>query len=165
VPITDDIIESCWRTIGALNEIGIRRLQRSSGKAQEELMTFLIAWNSDQRREVVELALYLGLVIVEAFSRTVAVRRVSEEDILRLLSTNQKLIAGLPESLEEGVALLTSPEYVSEPAIMRYILSALAEASDDPEDSVELSDDEFWHLVLVLKTCSDALHEASAPKT
>src|SRR5262249_49474755 len=112
-------------------------------------MTFLIAWNSDQRREVVELALYLGLVIVDAFSRTVAVRRVSEEDILRLLSTNQKLIAGLPESLEEGVALLTSPEYVSEPAIMRYILSALAEASDDPEDSVELSDDEFWHLVLV----------------
>lgn len=163
VPVSEDIIETCWRTIGALDESGIRRLQRSSGKAQEELMAFLIAWNSRQRREVVELALYLGLVILDAFRRVPArrIQRVTEESILRLVRQNEKLIAGLPESLDEGVTILTSAESVSEPAIMKYILSALAEVSDDADDSVELTDDEFWHLVVVLKTFSDALHNAS----
>jgi hypothetical protein len=44
---------------------------------------------------------------------------------------------------------------------MTYILRALAEVSDDAEDPVQLSDDEFWHLVVVLKTFTDALHDAS----
>lgn len=53
------------------------------------------------------------------------------------------------------------PEIVSEPAIMEYILSALAEVPEDPDEMLDLSDEEFWHLVLVLKTFTDALHEAS----
>lgn len=126
-------------------------------------MAFLIAWNSEQRSEVLGLGLYLALVILESFRRGPVrkIKRVKERRILRLLRENQDLIAGLPDSPEEGSATLMDPEVVSEPAIMEYIVSALAEAPEDPDEVLNLSDDEFWHLVLVLKTFTDALHEAS----
>lgn len=161
--IPADVIETTWRSIGALDETGILRLQKGSGKFQEELMAFLIVWNSKQRREVAELAIYMGLVILEAFRRGPAkkIRRVTESRILRLLHENEALIAGLPDSAEEAAPMLVDPELVPEPAIVAYVISALAEVSEDPEEPVDLTVDEFWHLLLVLKTFADALHESS----
>jgi hypothetical protein len=161
--IPEHVIDATWRSVGALEPGTLRRIQKSSGRDQEDLMAFVIAWNSEQRSEVLGLGLYLALVILESFRRGPVrrVKRVKERRILRLLRENQVLIAGLPDSPEEGSAILMDPEIVSEPAIMEYILSALAEAPEDPEEMLDLSDDEFWHLVLVLKTFTDALHEAS----
>jgi len=161
--IPDDVIDATWRSVGALDPAAMRRVQRSSGKDQEDLMAFVTAWNSEQRSQVLGLGLYLALVILESFRRGPVrkVKRVKERRILRLLRENQVLIAGLPDSPEEGSAVLMDPEIVSEPAIMEYILSALAEAPEDPDEALDLSADEFWHLVLVLKTFTDALHEAS----
>ena len=161
--IPDDVVDATWRSVGALDPAAMRRVQRSSGKDQEDLMAFVIAWNSEQRSQVLGLGLYLALVILESFRRGPVrrVKRVKERRILQLLRENQVLIAGLPDSSEEGSAILMDSEIVSEPAIMEYILSALAEIG--PDEALDLSDDEFWHLVLVLKTFTDALHEASHP--
>ena len=58
-------------------------------------------------------------------------------------------------------AILTEAASSSEPAVLRYILDALTEEDDDP---VELSDEEFWHILRVLKTVVDCLHGAGIVK-
>jgi hypothetical protein len=161
--VAPDVIERTWRSIAALDAPGILRLRKGSGKFQQDLMAFLIVWNSQQRREVAELAVYLGLVILEAFRRGPAkkIKRVNESRIIRLLRKNEEFIAGLSAAPEEASVMLADPEVVPEPAIMEYVVSALAEVSEDPEEDVDLTTEEFWHLVLVLKTFADSLHEAS----
>jgi hypothetical protein len=161
--IPEHVIDGTWRSVGALEPAAMRRIQKSSGKDQEDLMAFVMAWNSEQRSEVLGLGLYLALVILESFRRGPVrkVKRVKERQILKLIRENQALIAALPDSPEEGSAVLKDSDIVSEPAIMEYILSALAEIPEDPDEALDLSNDEFWHLVLVLKTFTDALHEAS----
>ena len=161
--IPEDVIDATWRSVGASDAAAMRRIQKSSGKDQEDLMAFVIAWNGEQRSEVLGLGLYLALVILESFRRGPVrkVKRVKERRILKLLRENQLLIAGLSDSPEEASAILMDSKIVSEPAIMEYILSALLEAPGDPDEELNLADDEFWHLVLVLKTFTDALHEAS----
>jgi hypothetical protein len=47
------------------------------------------------------------------------------------------------------------------PAEIRYVFAALTD--DDPSDAVRLTDEEFWHLLAVLKTVVETLHEVSEP--
>ena len=47
-----------------------------------------------------------------------------------------------------------------EPEVMRYVVEAVMEAGDDPDDPVELTEEEEGMLFLVLKTVVDLLHKA-----
>jgi hypothetical protein len=161
--ISDDVVEATWQEITGLQRSGIRSLQRRSGKLQEELMAFLIAFVIKQRRGVVEVALHMAIAILEMFQRTSArkLRRVKEDRIIQILRENREFVAHLPDSIEIGATMLVDPEIVSEPAIMRYVVFGLAGLSEDSEESFRLSNDEFWFLVVALKTFTDALHEAA----
>ena len=49
-------------------------------------------------------------------------------------------------------------DLTTEPAVMQYVVDALCEEDEEP---VELSTEEFWHILRVLKTVADCLHDAS----
>jgi hypothetical protein len=51
-----------------------------------------------------------------------------------------------------------------EPEVMRYVVEAVIEAGDDPEDPVELTEEDQGMLFLVLKTVVDVLQQAGGPK-
>ena len=45
----------------------------------------------------------------------------------------------------------------TEPYVMRYVLEAFTERADD--DPIDISDEERWHMVAVLMTVVETLHE------
>jgi len=65
--VSSALIEEMWRTIGASSSATIRKLQKQCGKEQEELTGFLLGFTSDLRPEGLGLALYIHLVVVQAF--------------------------------------------------------------------------------------------------
>ena len=80
--------------------------------------------------------------------------------IQRMLEHNERELMSLdgtdPRQIDEAsLARLTR-----QPAVLRYVIEALAEAEEDEDDQIVMSPEEKGSLVLLLKTAIDTLDEA-----
>jgi hypothetical protein len=154
--VSEELMEQTWRRMGGISRAEALRLQKACGKEQEELTGFVIGYTASLSPEAVGLALYAHVVIAEAFRRTGAkFRTIKPGKIMRTWAQAKELVASL-EPLGRPPADQHA-QATSEPAVFRYILGAM---DPDQEAPVELTDDEFWHMLCVLKTVSDCLHDA-----
>ena len=64
------LVEDTWRAVGAMSDGEIRRRQALCGKEQQELTGFVLAFTSELPPEALGLALYVHLVVIEAFRRS-----------------------------------------------------------------------------------------------
>jgi hypothetical protein len=160
--VSSTLIEETWRSLGASSEASIRRLQQQCGKDHEELTGFVLGFTSELRPEALGIALYVHLVVAQAFRRCgVKFRRIRPGRIERTWAASSTFIDQLKAGGHPRAALPIEAGSPSEPAVLRYILEALTEQDDDP---AELSDEEFWHIFRVLKTVVDCFHDAAIVK-
>lgn len=156
--ITREVMEATWLEVGALEPDEARLRQKQCGKLQQELSGFVIGFTSDLRADVVGLALYIHLVLLQAFRQAPAkVRKVKAKKIERAWEANRDVVQHLRSLDVEPHSLPVSSEITSEPAALQYVVDALTEKGEDP---VPLSQDEFWRLLRVLKTVVDCMPDA-----
>jgi hypothetical protein len=154
--ISEALMETTWRRVASSSPGEALLLQKACGKEQEELTGFMIGFSSDLRRDAAELVIYFHVVLSEAFRKSGAkFRKITPGKIVRTCEQAKETLAPL-EALGPAAAEKHA-ELTSEPAVFRYLVSAMTEDSDD---SVRLADDEFWHILHILKTVSDCLHDA-----
>ncbi len=159
--VSESLMEETWQRVARSSDTQMRQLQKLCGKEQEELTGFMVAFSSDLPEEVMGLALYLHAVVSDAFRHAgVKFRRIKPARIMRTWEIATELVADLePHGRPCPLSIASA---TSEPAVFRYILEAL---ETDPEDHVELSDKEYWHVVAVLLTVMTCLHDAVKTRT
>ncbi|MDH4189019.1 MAG: hypothetical protein OEW21_02280 [Betaproteobacteria bacterium] len=161
--ITSQQMEDTWRAVGAFSNSEIRKRQALCGKEQEELTGFVLGFASDLPTEALGLALYVHFVVVEAFRRSgYKFARITPAKIDLAWKNNSAFVNELRAAGRTRMPLSLPAGTASEPAVMQYVIDALMEESDD--DPVALADDDFWHIVQVLKTVADCLHDARRGK-
>lgn len=150
-------MEDTWRAVGAMPEAEIRRKQGLCGKEQEELTGFVLAFTSELPPEALGLALYAHFVVIEAFRRSGArFRKLKPTRIEDTWRDNFGFVNDLKAAGYTRAPFQLEPELASEPAVMQYVIDALTEVNED--DLVNLSDDDFWRILQVLKTVADCMH-------
>jgi hypothetical protein len=156
--IPAEVVEATWRKIGAFAPAEMSALQSRSGQFQPELTGFVIGFTSDLRPDALGLALYAMVVVYEMFRvHHVKVGKARERVVIRQWEVAQDLTTRLREQGVKRDKLLHADIDTSEPLAMRYVIEAFTEqASEDP---IDIRDDEFWHMVAVLKTVIETLHE------
>jgi hypothetical protein len=154
--VSQTLMDATWQRVAGSSGAQMLRLQQACGKEQEELMGFVIGFSSELRRDAQELTLYTHVVIAEAFPRSGAkLRTIKAAKILRTWESVSERVTSFKEYGRSAAG--QHAEFTSEPAVFRYIV----EAMDEPGgDNVILTDDEFWHMLCILHTVSDCLHEA-----
>jgi hypothetical protein len=159
-PIVDpQLMEATWQAVGAMSEAEALRKQRLCRKEQEELTGFVLAFTSELPPEALGLALYVHVVIMEAFRRSGArFRRLKPAKIESAWKANCAFVNDLKAAGYSRAPFQLKAELTSEPAVMQYVIDALTEEGVD--DPVPLSDPELWHILQVLKTVSDCMHSA-----
>jgi hypothetical protein len=101
------------------------------------------------------------LVIWQMFRRSSRRRmaRIKGGAIERRLEQNERAFAKLegsdPRFLERAALVQISRQ----PEVFKYVIEAIIEAPDDPDDPVRLTAEESGTLFLVLKTAIDVLDE------
>jgi len=154
--VSEELMNATWQKVGASSGAQALELQKKCGREQEELAAFVVAFTSQLSPSAAGLALYAYIVVAEAFRQSGAkFRKVKPGRITRAWEETEGPItalmgAGRPDSQ-------AIPESVAERAVLRYILDALSPDQDEP---VELSDEEYWHILRVLMTVSNCLHGA-----
>jgi hypothetical protein len=153
-------MEETWRGVAAASNNAIRRMQQQCGKDQEELTGFVLRFASDLPSETLGLALYIHLVLMQAFRNSGAkFRKLKPGTIERTWKENFAFINDL-KAAGHGYSHFSLPSgLVTEPAVTQYIIDALTEKDED--DPITLSETEFWHLLHVLKTVTDCMHHVA----
>ncbi len=156
-------MEETWHAVGASSDAAVQRMQKQCGKDQEELTAFVLAFTSDLRPEALGLALYVHLVVTEAFRRSGAkFRKLKAGRIERTWKENFGFINDLKAAGQTCSHFTLSTELTSEPSVVQYVIDALTEQDND--DLVVLTDAEFWHILQILKTVADCMHDAGLGK-
>jgi hypothetical protein len=149
-------MDATWQRVGGASRAEAIRLQQATGREQEELAGFVIGFSAQLAEEAVGLLLYAHVVIAEAFRQIGAkFRRIKPSKIMRIWAEAGDEVTSLREHGRQDAE--NHADATSEPAVFRYIVSAM---DPDQAEPVHLADDEFWHMLRVLKTVSDCLHDA-----
>lgn len=156
--LTDTHVEITRDRVDALPAHQLAALERRAGKAQPEVVGFVIGFTSELRPDVAALALYLMTTLVEMFT-TAPVKRlikVRDSTIMRHWQAN----VGYLRALVDGVAEHPTLRALSlEPAAFDYVTEIVFE---DPrlDGSLHLDGEEAALVTIILKTAIDAMHDA-----
>ena len=157
--ISPELMEQTWRSVAEMPSQELRRRQDLCGEEQEHLSSFVLAFTSDLSPDAIGIALYVHLVVVEAFRRTKALfREIKPGTIERAWKDNFGFVNDLKQAGYGRQPFQLDPRQYSEPAALQYVVDALTETDED--DPVDLEDNDFWQVLQVLKTVVDCMHNA-----
>lgn len=152
--------ETVTQTLEALNSASseeVLALQKRSGRFQPELTGLAIAFSMEQRPEAAGVGLFVMIVLYELFQRSrVKVKKARERVVLRHWRAAREQAAALQVDVDDPLELLDDLPDSSEPIALQYVIEALTEETDD---KVQLTVDEFWRLYVVAVTMIETLHE------
>lgn len=157
--ISPELMEQTWRSVAEMPSHELQRRQELNGVEQEQLSSFVLAFTADLSPDAIGLALYLHLVVLEAFRRTkTRFRQIGSGKIESAWKDNFGFVNDLKQAGCGRQPFRLEASRYSEPAALQYVVDALTEA--DEEDPVDLDDDDFWQVLQVLKTAVDCMHDA-----
>jgi hypothetical protein len=162
--ISEAMVEETWVEVGQLPPEEAQNQVQGVWKRQPELMHFLMELTEDLSQGASELAFYLFFVVVRMFEKAYGsgLQEVMVEQIVESFEANQDFLERLARVNERFLEKLFEPDQWEQPYVLRYVVEALMEASESEEDPIELSEQEFGCLFLVLKTVIDSLNKASS---
>ena len=134
-------------------------MQKQCGKNQEELAGFVLGFTSDLGPEALGLALYVHLVVAQAFHRSYAkFRKVKPGKVMSAWKDNFAVVNELKAAGHTCAPFAFPTTLSSEPAVLQYVVDAMTES--DEADPISITDDQFWRTLQVLKTYCDCMHDA-----
>jgi hypothetical protein len=160
--IDESTVERTWVDVGGLDVDQATDEMVSLGESQPDLLAFVTTWAEDMSPEAQELAIYLFFVIYRMFSRGYGrpLPYVSADVLIQQHEETERLMESLLDKDDSALGLAAIQESSRQPWVMKYLVEALMESPDE-EEAVDLSEDDFGELFLILKTVVDALDVAT----
>jgi len=157
--IASELMEETWTSVAQMSAEELQRLQALCGEEQEDLTAFAMAFLTERSPDAAGVGLYTQIVLMEAFRRTkMRFHTIEAATIERAWEENAELVEFLKDAGYGRQPFRVQPDRHAEPAALQYAFDALTE--DDEDDPVDIDDDEFWHVIRVLKTVIDCMHDA-----
>ena len=156
------VVEATWKDVASFSD---RRGQSETARAQREqpdLFAFVLGTTEHLSPPVHALAFYVFLVIWQVFRRSTSTRipRIKAGAIERQFDQNEQSLSRLEGAHAGFLERAAMAQITRQPAVFEYMVEAIMEAPDDPDDPVEMTQEEGGTLFLVLKTVIDVLDDA-----
>src|SRR4051812_9400947 len=118
--VSSALVDATWQSVAGSSSIAIARMQRQCAKDQQELTGFVIGITSALDPQAIGLALYVHLVVAEAFRRSGAkFHKVKAGKIERTWSENFGLVNDLKARGYSRSTFSFPAELTSEPAVLQ----------------------------------------------
>jgi len=160
--IESPVIESVLQMASDLESEQAAEEMMKFATAQPEILGFTNAFSEELREEAQEVLIFLIFVIYRVFeaAATEPIPKISSDAIVAKYEDNQALIVGLDEDDDKSFEELASLETANQPHLFGYITEALLD-EDEPSDDIELNDEEFGELFMIVKTIIDVVDAAT----
>lgn len=156
-PISEKFVEKTWQEVAGFSTNRASKEMQKMGKNQPDLLAFLMALIEDMDPEVRELAIYIAFVVYRIFegSRN-KIKKITSKEIIDCYEYNEDLIGKLEGADEKFIDRIARIQISKQPYVMKYVVEALMEGSEEGDDVV-LTDEDSGFLFLLLKTVVDLL--------
>jgi hypothetical protein len=145
--VSEKLIETTWKAIGAYNGSEIQKLQKRHQKSQKALTTTAYSFLDNFSEDASGVFLFVFHVVVEAFEKTVPRPKII---------TKPQIENALSEiELQASTSTIDAVEISSEPHALRYVREALFEVDDVVISKSEIATIFALHSVFV-----ECLHRA-----
>lgn len=160
--LDEKLVEATWTEAATITDARAQTEMQQLGKKQPNLLAFVTTYLDGLRLEAVELGIYIFYVVYKTFQKAGRgkIKRVSAKRISDAYDRNEALLTKLHGAHDRFFEQIARTEISSQPFVMRYVVEALMESGETPDDVV-LTDDEIGLLFLVLKTVVEALGETA----
>ena len=159
--IPKKIVTETWQKIGAMGNKDAMNAMNSLSKKQPDLLAFILEFTQELHPDAQELAVYLFLVIYRIFEKhsSKPIKKVSAKKITNTYEEYHSLLEGLENAHEKFLERRAEAEFEKQPHITSYVLEALME--ENPDDPIDLTDDDIGYIYIILKTVIDILDDIS----
>jgi hypothetical protein len=160
--VSAEVMEATWVEVASLSDSRGRSETKRAQREQPHLFEFVLGATQQLSPAVHALGFYIFLVIWQAFERATMskIPRVTAGAIERRREENEQALSRFQGADARFLERAAAAQISREPAVFRYMVEALMEAPDDPDDPVELTEEENGTLFLVLQVAIDVLHDA-----
>lgn len=160
--IDEQTVEEIWQEVAELDVDEASQQMLEFGMQQPGLLSFVMVVAEEMDEEVQELAIYLLFVIYRMFQHAYErdLPSIAPEAIMAAHEKNEELMGSLDGGDEPAMVLTALKQTGSQPWVMTYLVEVLVEAPEG-DDPVDLSEEDFGELFLLLKTAIDVLNEAT----
>jgi hypothetical protein len=160
--IDEGTVESVWQTVSGLDIEQASDEMMKFAQSQPDLLGFATAFSEELRVEAQEIVTYLLFVVYRMFEAAAEkpIPQIDMDDIVAKYEDNQSLMLGLESKDEKVFAEMADLETAHQPHIFGYITEALLEEEnddDDDDEEVQLTDEEFGEIFMLLKTVIDVV--------
>lgn len=162
-PVPAEFVTQVWQDIAASSESDAFLLSKQIENEQPALMAYLLAQRELHEdiinEEEMALIYYLGVVVWQMMKRWhKQLMRTSLKKIDQAEDENIAMLDELQQRSEAGMWVVTEAmlEIYPEPEVLRYIVEALIDTKNDPEE-IDLSPEAEGLAFIILKTTLDAL--------
>jgi hypothetical protein len=158
-------VQDVWDRVMTASPKAWRALERESGPFQEELSGFVVGFTFERGPDASELARECMVAIYAVFreycSEFALVAEASIKAQWKRSKSSMEDFRALADAGEPiGQVLVGSPQ----PQLLAVVLDALLELDEEDEpESIELDEDEFWHVLAVLDTVITVLDAHAEP--
>ena len=161
-PITEEFVEQIWHEVADYNPEQASKEMIKTGKAQPDLIAFMVEFTDDLDQEAKELALYLFFTIHRMFQKShrKKIKPITAEEIISCYEQNEELMMSLEGVHDKFLDRIARIQLSKQPYVMKYVLEAFFERPDD-EDPPALAEEDIGYLFLLLKTVIDLLDKAT----
>lgn len=154
------LMDQTWRTTAAQPQHAAQQQQERCIREQPALASFVIDFTRELAPDVLGLALYIYVVVMEAFRQTnTRFRRITPEEIGCAWDNSLAFVDGLRRAGHTGDSFKPELERCPEPVVFLFVLHTLTE--DNEDEPIDVEELDFWHIVQVLNTVSDCMHDAA----
>ena len=156
-PISEKFVEKTWQEVAGYSTNRASKEMQKMGKNQPDLLAFLMALIEDMDPEVRELAIYIAFVVYRIFEGSQnKIKKITSKEIIDCYEYNEDLIGKLEGADEKFIDRIARIQISKQPYVMKYVVEALMESSEEGDDVV-LTDEDSGFLFLLLKTLVDLL--------
>ena len=161
--ITQDTVDRTWQTIAEMDPKNAADAMYDFSEAQPHLLGFVMAFAEDLDTGASELCTYMLYVVYQMFvnSSSKTIPTITDSQVEAQYKATCELLDSLHDVEDDPSDEDIEMEVQNQPYVYRYVTEALLEEDDDPNDQMEVSEEEFGEIFMMMKTVIDAVDSAT----
>ena len=158
--ISQATVDKTWQSIAEMDPADAGQAMFTLSENQPHLLGFVMELADDMDTDASELATYMLYVVYQMFVNASGARipQVSEDQIEAQYKSTCEFLDGIQEQADDPLFEEQSEKHIeNQPHVYRYVADALYEESDDPEEQMNISEEEAGEIFMMMKCVIDVV--------
>ena len=157
--ITQETVETTWQNIAEMEPEDAGEAMFHFSEAQPNLLGFVMAFTEDLNDDASELCTYMLYVVYQMFVNASKsdIPMVTEEQMEAQYNATCELLDKIHDADGDPEKAGVGQNLENQPHVYQYVSETLLEDNEDPDEKMDISEDEVGEIFMMMKCIIDVV--------